>query len=83
MNLIQKCGGQGMAELILSCCMTKAIGPHCYMPEYKVYGAILDDCLYYFNEESNQYLKFGSLEESKGQYFLLTDLKAELAEGVV
>lgn len=84
MSLIQKCGGQGMAEIILSKCMTNAICPNCYLSERKVYGVIDadNDRLYVFDEVSKQYLDYGTASILKDQYFLLADLKVELSKTV-
>ena len=38
MNLIQKVGGVGMAEMILSEALTSAVLPNCYFHDIKLYG---------------------------------------------
>lgn len=80
--MIERCGDIGMVEMIVSEILTRAIYPNCYFPELKQYGFVDADLdqVFYFDENSNQYLKYKSVEESKHEYVMLIDLKAELLE---
>ncbi len=80
MSLIQKVGGQGIAEIILSQAITSAILPNCYFADLKAYGHVdeQDDVAYVFCEESKQYLAYKPA--TKTQYVLLRDLKREMGQ---
>ena len=80
MSLIQRVGGHGLAELIISQILTNASCPNCYFPDKKVYGFVAaeEDQIYFFDEDSNQYLNCLDASESLGEHVLLVDLKAEL-----
>ena len=82
MDLIQKVGGQGIAEIIVSQVMTNACFPNCYFPDKKVYGYADAEGhqVYFFDEESNQYLNCQDASESFGECVLLIDLKVELLD---
>ncbi|RLL17989.1 hypothetical protein [Acinetobacter chengduensis] len=80
MNLIQKVGGVGMAEMILSEALTSAVLPNCYFHDIKLYGHVSDhdDVAYVFCEDTKQYLAYKPAKDACGEYVLLVDLKAEL-----
>ena len=82
MSLIQKVGGHGIAELIVSQILTHAVCPNCYFPDRKVYGFMDADegQIYFFDEESRQFLNAQEASEPLGEHVLLIDLKAELLE---
>ena len=84
MNLIQKVGGVGMAEMILSEALTSAVLLNCYFHDIKLYGhaSSHDDVAYVFCEDTKQYLAYKPVKDAQGQYVLLKDLKAELC-GVI
>ena len=85
MSLIQKVGGRGVAELVISQILTNASCSNCYFPDRKVYGVgdAEEDQIYFFDEDSNQYLNCLDASESLGEHVLLVDLKAELFGGGV
>lgn len=82
MSLIQKVGGHGIAELIVSQVLTHAICPNCYFPDQKVYGFVdaEEGQIYFFDEESRQFLNTQEASGPLGEYVLLVDIKAELFE---
>ena len=84
MNLIQKVGGVGMAEMILSKALTSAVLPDCYFHDITLYGhaSSNDDVAYVFCEDTKQYLAYKPVQDAQGQYVLLKYLKAELC-GVI
>ena len=85
MSLIQRVGGHGLAERIISQILTNASCPNCYFPDKKVYGFVAaeEDQIYFFDEDSKQYLNCLDASESLGEHVLLVDLKAELFGGGV
>ena len=80
MSLIQRVGGQGNAEIIVSLVFTKAILPNCYLLEEKRYGHACDinNALFVFDEDEGQFLPYMPLNEASEQYVMLSDLKVEL-----
>lgn len=80
MSLIEKVGGMGMAEIIVSLVMTKSVMPNCYLPELKVYGhaCTYSNALFVFDEEQNQFLPYMPLDEAGDEYLMLADLNREL-----
>ena len=80
MNLIQRVVGQCVSELVVSQILTNASCPNCYFPDKKVYGFVAaeEDQIYFFHEDSNQYLNCLDASESLGEHVLLVDLKVEL-----
>ena len=80
MSLIQKVGDMGMAEIIISLVMTKAVMPNCYLPELKAYGHACNwsNALFVFDEHENQFLPYMPLDEAGDQYVRLDELKQEM-----
>lgn len=81
MNLINRCGGIGMVELILSRALTRAACSNCYFPEKKVYGFADGEHIYFFDEESSQFFNAKDANEPLGDYVLFIDLKVEMFGG--
>lgn len=79
MNLIQQVGGQGMAEIILSLSMTRAILPNCYLVNEKAYGHVctFSGAVFIFNEEDNQFMPYAPIEAAHG-VVMLSELQAEV-----
>lgn len=79
MSLIQRVGGQGMAEIIVSLQMTRAILPNCYLTNEKAYGHVctFSNAVFIFDEADNQFLPYAPLEAAHG-VVMLKDLADEL-----
>lgn len=79
MSLIQQVGGQGMAEIIISLQMTRAILPNCYLTNEKAYGHVctFSNAVFIFDEADNQFLPYAPLEAAHG-VVMLKDLADEL-----
>ena len=67
MSLIERVGGIGMAEIIVSLVMTRSIMPNCYLPELKQYGHACSwsNALFVFDETKNQFLPYMPLDEAE------------------
>lgn len=83
MSLIQRVGGQGMAEIIVSLQMTRAILPNCYLTNEKAYGHVctFTNAVFIFDEADNQFLPYAPLEAAHG-VVMLKDLTEELKQEV-
>ena len=81
-DIILRCGGIGVAQLIVSQVLTRAIMPNCYFPEKKSYGYVSaeDGQVFYFDEDQKQFLFYKNLDESSDEFVLLVDLKIALFE---
>lgn len=82
MSLIQRVGSQGMAELILSKVCTTAKDANCYLPDFKVYGHVMDGNLYWYHEEMRQYVKYAPASYADELIVMLNDLADELKQVV-
>ncbi|WP_407411602.1 hypothetical protein [Acinetobacter sp.] len=83
MSLIQRVGGQGMAEIIVSLQMTRAILPNCYLTNEKAYGHVctFSNAVFIFDEADNQFLPYAPIEAAHG-VVMLKDLADELKSNV-
>lgn len=83
MSLIQRVGGQGMAEIIVSLQMTRAILPNCYLVNEKAYGHVctFSNAVFIFDEADNQFLSYAPIEAAQG-IVMLKDLAEELKQEV-
>lgn len=78
MSLIQKCGGQGQAELIASLVLTHAFCPHGYIPKLQMYFAELDRHIYIYDEEKHEYLPYMDVDQVSEDLVWLEELRSEL-----
>ena len=85
MSLIQRVGGHGLADHDIRQVLKYDGCGKFYFPDKKVYGFVAaeEDQIYFFDEDSNQYLNCLDASESLGEHVLLVDLKDELFGGGV
>lgn len=82
-SLVDMVGGQGMAEIIVSLQMTRAILPNCYLVNEKAYGHVctFSQAVFIFDEADNQFLPYAPIEAAHG-VVMLKDLANELKSNV-
>lgn len=80
MSLIQRVGGQGMAEIVISKVCTTAVDSNCYLPDFKAYGFVSQDGLYWYDEEQRQYIQYSPAGYGEDLIVMLKDLGHELRE---
>lgn len=78
MSLIEKCGGQGPAEIIAALVLTNAPMPDGYFPQLKKYFAMLDGHVYLYHETKHEYLSYMDLDKVYLDYVWLKDLREEI-----
>lgn len=82
MSLIQRVGGQGMAEIVISKVCTTAVDSNCYLPDFKAYGFASGDALYWYDEETGQYIQYAPAGYADELIVMLKDLAEELKQEV-
>ncbi|MCO8091448.1 hypothetical protein [Acinetobacter pseudolwoffii] len=82
MSLIEKCGGQGPAEIIAALVFTNAPIPDGYFPQLEKYFAILDGHVYLYHEKRHEYLPYMDLDKVYLDYVWLKDLREEIKTAV-
>ena len=82
MSLIQRVGSQGMAEIVISKVCTTAVDSNCYLPDFKAYGFVAEDALYWYHEETGQYIQYAPTGYAEDLIVMLEDLAKELKQQV-
>jgi len=80
-NLIEKCGGQGPAEMIAALSFSTVACPEGYFPQLQKYFSVLDGHVYLYHEKERQFLPYMDLDKVYLDYVWLKDLKAEIEAG--
>ncbi|EIM39514.1 hypothetical protein HADU_06694 [Acinetobacter sp. HA] len=78
MSLIEKCGGQGSAEMIAALVLTNAPCPEGYFPQLQKYFSVLDGHVYLYHEKKHEFLPYMDLDKVYLDYIWLKDLRAEI-----
>jgi len=78
MSLIEKCGGQGTAEMIAALVLTNAPCPEGYFPQLQKYFSILDGHVYLYHEKKHEFLPYMDLDKVYFDYVWLKDLREEI-----
>ncbi len=78
MNLIEKCGGQGPAEIIAALVLSNAAYADGYFPQLQKYFSIFHGQVYLFHEDECKFLPYTDLGKVALDYVWLEDLNAEL-----
>ena len=79
MNLIQKVGGIGLAEAIASCLLTTAVDPQYYCLDPKQYFNVVNGVVYFYDDETQQFLEWGMFFGCSFKYVSISTLRAAIA----
>lgn len=82
MNLIEKIGGIGPAEMIASCLLTTAVDPQYFCLEPKQYFNVVDGVVYFYNDDHAEFFPWGDFENCGFEYVSIADLRTEIVDRI-